>query len=349
MSRARPAFTLMELLVVIAVLAVLMALLLPAVQKVREAASRASCLNNLKQIGVALHAYHNDNGCFPPGMISPGSVTDAEHTGFTLLLPYLEQQNLRTIYHFDQPWWAPANYQAVGTTVPVFLCPSNRSDGAIDLGPIAAQWNTTLPPRAAVTDYAFCKGANGALSADWARVPLQVRGVFGIRPSNTPLAGVRLEDIIDGTGSTIAVGDAAGNNPRYPVRDLKSPAQAAVDVLTGRPALVDQAWGAAGAGDPSHPFYGSVFAVTAQYGLAPAPRDELMNAALVAPAVASGDARGDNRAGRDWVSGFRSLHTGGCNFLFCDGSAHFLRQDIDPALYRALSTYAGGEAAALPD
>jgi prepilin-type N-terminal cleavage/methylation domain-containing protein/prepilin-type processing-associated H-X9-DG protein len=350
MARKRPGFTIIELLVVIGILAILMALLLPAVQRVREAASRATCLNNLKQLGLALQSYHGDHNCFPPGMLCSGSnVEDAEHTGFTLLLPHLEQTNLRNIYHFDQPWWDQSNYAAVGTTVPLFLCPSNRSGGTIDLAAIAAQWNTPLPPRAAVTDYAFCKGANGALPQDWSRIPLAVRGVFHVRPPNTPMAGVRIQEISDGTTMTIAMGDAAGNNQRFPVRDIKNPNQPAVDVLTGRTALVDQSWGCAGAGDPSHPYYGSVFAVTAQYGLSPDPRDEPMNAALVAPTVFSGDPRGDNRAGRDWVSGFRSAHSGGCNFLFCDGSVRFLRDGLDPAVYRALSTYAGGEAVSVPD
>src|SRR4051794_32455021 len=340
---SRRGFTLIELLVVIAIIAVLIGLLLPAVQKVREAASRAKCLNNLKQLGLALHSYHGSNDCFPPGLVTnQTNVVDAEHTGFTLL-PYLEQDDTYRLYHFDDAWYQPSNYQAVGTQVKLFFCPSNRAGGAIDLGPISAQWGTTLPPSAAACDYAFAKGANAALYRDATRIPLGARGVFNVGPPGVPLAGVRIGQVSDGTSSTLAMGESAGGNSSYLVRDLNNPGQPATDVLTGAPVPVDQSWSAAGIETPDHPWYGSVLGVTAQYGLAPDPRDEPMNRRPVTPAVASGDPRGDNQSGRDYVSGFRGLHPGGCNFLFCDGSARFLQQGIDPAVYRALSTYAGGE------
>lgn len=340
MSSTRRGFTLTELLVVIGIIAILMALLMPAVQKVRAAANRMLCASQLRQLGIALHHYHLDYDRFPPGITSTDDdLANGDATGFVYLLPYLEEDNVYRLYNFNEPWYLQSNYVPVSMPIKLLFCPSNRTNGALDMAPIIAQWNMALPPVAAGTDYAFCKGANATLIAHSGRIPKTVRGVFDVNSK------VRLADILDGTSQTFALGDASAGRSVYRVRDLVDPNQPVSDLVTGQPVYIEQCWAAGCVANTGYPYYGSVFGVTAQYGQGSNPRAEPMNPPnrLVAPTLDGGDGTGDNSSGKDWVSGFRSLHPGGCNFLFCDGSSRFVPSVIDPRIYRALSTYAGGE------
>src|SRR4029077_21235971 len=109
-------------------------------------------------------------------LVSSGPlISDAEASGFTYLLPFLEQDSIQHLYDFDVPWYDRRNFAAVGMPVKTFLCPSNRDGGQMDLTAIAEEWGYPLPSVAATCDYAFCRGANGAVNHDWTRIPAAVR------------------------------------------------------------------------------------------------------------------------------------------------------------------------------
>jgi prepilin-type N-terminal cleavage/methylation domain-containing protein/prepilin-type processing-associated H-X9-DG protein len=191
--RKRAAFTLIELLVVIAIIGILIALLLPAVQKVREAANRIQCANNLKQIGLACHNFHDSRGFLPPSQLAKDYVTWA-----VLVLPYLEQDNIYKLWN-TQILYSQQSADATQNNLKVFFCPSRRAPGTL--------YSTDVPP-GGLSDYAACSGtgdsdgpdANGAMIG--ARTTIDNNGVIQSWQGVTTLPG-----ITDGTSNTFLAGE----------------------------------------------------------------------------------------------------------------------------------------------
>jgi prepilin-type N-terminal cleavage/methylation domain-containing protein/prepilin-type processing-associated H-X9-DG protein len=330
----RSGFTLIELLVVIAIIAVLIGLLLPAVQKVREASARSKCGNNLHQMGLALQAYHEVNGRFPPAKINSGSSGAGpsfysgqsfrvyNHTGFVLLLPYVEQENLFKQYDFAYPSsnsaWAnpPATPQplamggvpaahpnvavVVGTYLSVYTCPSDKMP-AVENEAGQGPYSRTNSRR---SNYLFSCGSTNDYTATY-NPGAKYSGAFGTN------GAAALTEITDGTSSTIAIGESKQDHTSSAYGPYwGSGTHTAVQGYTG------------GVWSPTLPPDG--FNVNYPWGR------------VVDQAV--------GRAGQlQYAWGFGSWHDGGANFVMCDGSVRFINDGISFALFQALNTVAGGE------
>ena len=325
-KRRVPAFTLIELLVVIAIIAILIGLLLPAVQKVRDAAARAQCQNNLKQIGLALHNYESTFSYFPAASVGPfNDGTAYNHGWMTFLLPFIEQNNVYALYNRNANWYDAVNQPAVNVQIKVYQCPAavgnHVSSGVIDDlfylggGPISA----------ATSDYVNIWGVDNQLySANNLPLPGGVSYPQGMitTPNTYPppsggTPGYAISSITDGLSNTIAVSECA-NRPQLWVRNTPS----SVPVAGGYPGTTDNS---------GLVVFGSPWASDLK-GLAPTGSTS-NGLSKPGPCMVN--------CNNDWE--IFSLHTGGANAVMGDGSVRYLQQSISAATFAALITRSGGE------
>lgn len=342
MLTKRRGFTLIELLVVIAIIAVLVSLLLPAVQQAREAARRTQCKNNLKQLGLALHNYHETANIFPYGYMVDSTNFNANTWGI-MLLPYIEQGNLFNKFNCSVPPLdqaplfgfsaaAVANNLAVAATpLPAFMCPTVPRANNTYLMTIPAGQVPGVPVALtgtyAVSDYSVCS----AVYRDYAGVyaypghpdPGVHEGTMGLAQDNSGRFKVRIRDISDGTSNTILLIEMTGGTDIYLKNKVVSP--------------------------------------SAPTGQAP-PFDTYAGVAQE-----NGGGWADVNGGENWINGsnydgtqpsnggpcavnctnqkgnLHSLHSGGCHILLADGAVRFVNQSIAAYTMAGLITKANGE------
>ena len=181
--RRQRGFTLIELLVVIAIIAVLISLLLPAVQQARSAARRTQCRNNMKQIALGLHNYHETFKCFPMGM------NTQIYGPFVAILPYLDRGNLQNTYDFNEYYTEPDNLEAINTKLGIYLCPSMNLPRNVP--------DATCNEAGAPTSYGGSLGTDSNGSD----------GIFGGYASYSAPVPVKISDVTDGTTNTIMLGE----------------------------------------------------------------------------------------------------------------------------------------------
>ena len=294
-------FTLIELLVVIAIIAVLIGLLLPAVQAAREAARRAQCSNNLKQIGLAMHNYHSTHDTFPPGYVTAISADAANPEigpGWAwgaMVLNNLEQVPLYNTINFNLQITDPSSMTARTAILSTFLCPSNVGSGPVI---VRNSMGTVLNSDLAAGQYVASAG-----QLEPGEFPDSNNGVFYRNSRN----GMR--EITDGSSMTLMVGERSRN-----IADATWVGVVPTAQLCTNPRWIVQECGPASTMVVSH-------TGTAATG------------AIYVPNSKS-----------SMVDDYWSLHPGGCNFLFCDGSVRFIKESVNPSIFSFLSTRAGGEA-----
>ena len=301
----RRGFTLIELLVVIAIIAILVALLLPAVQQAREAARRSQCKGHLKQIGLALHNYHDSYSVLPFGYMTHGTGWSA------MILPQLDQTPLYDTLVFTESGlgdWdiAGPNQTACTTVLPVFQCPTNPY-----LNPHAS--NPKMPNRVPSAYVGSVSGTVGlvpwapsALTPDILFAQVQNDGIF-YRNSST-----RMRDVTDGTSNTIFAGEAPTN-----VGLIKNSQE------------IDHWYIGAWQVDGDYLPPPSILEETAEF--------------VCSTGIPLNAHLDDTISGHEWEAAFGSYHPGGAHLLLGDGAVKFLNENLDRSVFSALGTRDGEE------
>lgn len=326
-------FTLVELLVVIAIIGILVGLLLPAVQAAREAARRMQCSNNLKQMGLAMHNYESAQKRFPAGlvMIQGGTPIDARSTGFAAMLPYLEQANAENLINQAIPWYMQSP-QAVRVVLPVYLCPSDPVE-PLHVYNFVTALGAPAGDTYASCSYGFSVGHHDGIGHTSNYMARPVTAESGLFSTNF---WPKIGQMTDGTSNTFVIGEAASGLPMCEgigctVR-LQSPVGENTAVF---------GW-LVGASNPS-PFFQNGFRYSGSYGSTVEPLNKRPVTDSYWDIAQFNNFTPSWRGGPHRISNFRSLHTGGANFAYGDGSVQYLSDSIDLVVYRALSTVAGGE------
>lgn len=333
------AFTLVELLVVIAIIGVLVGLLLPAIQAARESARRTSCVNNLKNLGIAILNFHDSHKKLPTSNRAAGATNAPRYAWATLMLPYFEEQNTYDLYDFKSNWSKPTavegktlpNFKVVGQRLPVFECastpePNDRLDGDPQWWTQSlTDWNASRC--AAPTDYAPINQVEKRL-VDTGLVD-DVKDQTGMLLRNTVAS---LRHVTDGTSKTLMLAESAGRPRVY-----RKGAQI---------------------GDlPDHRVNGGGWCRPAsEFGLDGSTPDGKCPGPLAINNIngediyeITGGAPNDQGSfpypfyGSNGTSETYAFHPGGANILFGDGSVHLLNEDIEIRVYARMVTRKGNE------
>ena len=377
LKSGKKAFTLIELLVVIAIIAILIGLLLPAVQKVREAAAKSSCANNLKQVGLSLHNFQSTYNCFPTsgeGVTGTGATGFDTISTFTAILPYMEQENvykqINTSLHYAAPAQAQVPFQ---TVIKAFVCPANPAHQGKD----AQNYGLSDYMPVAYCDIAPTTGMRWTQNSQKQKGALALTGTVNYKKNGTGAAvadtyvanltgGMSTTSVSDGTSNTVAMIEDVGRGVTFQGANLTGSSKYAdpdggTNVTTGngfgsnrrigRWAEADQ--GNGWSGPPTWPITATTTATSTTCQAAGTATTEPANVGTcnqrkMINNTPSSQASlwGTNNFGPNDEP--FSFHTGGAFAVFADGHIAFLSEAITPVIARGLATAAGGEVFQLP-